>query len=253
MAFRRTTRRRTHTYPRRHSRTRTRVRRGAAITKRVAKLWQDAELDRPPKHIIYSNQSVSGATSLQWGTLTSGLTNGTPIKHELGLMQRQTTVQGRLADYIFWSRLKFHFRIYYGSGVQGDQCLKYFVICERTPAGSPVSAANFCLDYYGVNNPDTNTLPNINNKTFSARYRILKQGTVWMRQSVSGVVEQRELNLDLKFKKPIKSSLILGTTGTVTDYDANLISVLWIADSVSGGANQIGINFEGCMWFRDQV
>lgn len=238
--------RRAHTRSRRHTR---RSPGSATLRKKVEKLWQDAEVDRPAKHILFSNQGITGGNPLSF--YASSLINSSPQIGLLTFATRGTTVQSRLADYIFVSAIKLRMLTYFGTGISGDARLNWMVIRQKNGGGVALTANAFALDYFGDATPVSNSIPNRNNKELMARYQVLKRGVVEMHQSVASAQEIRVWNISLGFKVPKKVGMILGNAGTAADIDGGAIYLfMWTDGSVS--TNGITTYVEGNVYFRDQ-
>nr|WAE42426.1 MAG: capsid protein [Cressdnaviricota sp.] len=227
------------------------VRKGrpAGLGRKVAKLWQDAEVARPPKHILFSDSGISGGNVS--GFASNILAATTPRIVFLTPCSRSTTVQGRLADYIYVSKIHFSVQTQYGTNVTGDQYTKWMIFVHKQPGGAALSAATFLSDYYGTSTPNTFNIPNRNNKS-TDKYRILKKGSIQMKETVAGVVEKHNYHIKCMFKHPIKVSLVLGNAGTIADCDGNAIYLIMWTDSTAT-VSGVQSYFEGNVYYRDQV
>lgn len=238
-------------------RTKRRNRGFATLAKKVEKLWVHGEIDKPPKHVIYSNQGIGGATIPNLST--TALINATPQSFVLGLpLQRGNTVQSRLGDYVFTSRIKLKCRTTFGTAINGIFATMWMLIYQKsTNAGvvppASFSALNFCDDYFGTGNPESNTLPNWNNRDFSTRYQILRKGKFDYHEYIAGASESINWGIDIRFKTPMKTSYILNTNGNEQDIDYGKFILMMYTDNVNGtGGTGILTYIEGIQWFRDQ-
>lgn len=225
----------------------------AALSAKVARLWQDAIVDRPPKHWTISNNGVIGANV--WPYSGTALNQSAPQLWYILTMARGTTVQSRLADYAYISRVSIKGQINFGTAVAGDCIVKYMLVQQKVVQGTGILVANFGLDYFGDNTPSSNSIPNINNKDLLGKYTVLKTGTVNMFQSVTGILEMRNFSIEWAAKKHRKISYVLGNAGTVADIDTGGIFLYFYTGYAGLGTGATGINvyLEGNCYFRDQV
>lgn len=200
------------------------------------------------KHILCSDAAVNGG----FQTVFSGtaLLNSSPLIQLMNPCARGLTVQARIGDYINVTKIHYNVRMTFGPNITGDAIVKWILFAHKTPGGASLSATQFVTDYFGTNTPKTNAIPNYNNKTVSARYRILKRGTVYMRSSVSSVTEIRDFQIKWIPKTPLRISYVLGNTGGVADMDQNAIYLIMYTD---GGNAVSGINsfIEGNIYYHD--
>jgi len=222
---------------------------GKGLGRKVAKLWQDAEVSRPPKHILFSDFGIVGGNSTGFGSNILAVT--TPRIVFLTPCPRNTTVQGRIADYIYVSKIHFSVQSQYGTNVTGDQYTKWMIFVHKQPGGVALTAAAFMLDYFGSATPNTFCIPNKNNKC-TDKYRILKRGQIQMKETVAGVIEKHNYHIKCLFKHPIKVSLVLGNAGTIADCDGNAIYLIMWTDSAAT-VSGVQSYFEGNVYYRDQV
>lgn len=221
----------------------------AGMAKKVAKLWEHAEVERPPKHIMFSDQSITGFNPPGFNVQTYK-TN--PVLNFMAPCARGTNVQGRLADYIYISKVSLSCLTVFGTGISGDVIVKWMLFMWKQPRGATLTASAFNLDYFGTATPASNSIPNINNKDVRAKYRILKTGQFQLKETVAGVIEYHKHHINWYTKKPIRCGYTLGTAGTIADVDTNALYLMYYTDSTVSALG-ITTTIEGNVYFRDQV
>jgi hypothetical protein len=203
---------------------------------------------------MYSVMSTTGSNLLLDSTASGdlALVNLLKTRPILGivtpLITRGLTVQQRIGDYINITKIDLRMRTFYGSLITGDVIIRWMLVKQKTVSGTLLSPSGFCSDYFGQTQIFTNALPNWNNRDVSARYSILKKGSVYMRSSVTGATEIRDWGVFYIPKKPIRTSYTLGNGGTISDIDSNMIYLLMYTDNANNG---LLTSCEGNVYYHD--
>lgn len=227
---------------------------GLTYMQRIARLEQAAITERPPKHILYSDQGVVGGNyfGTTAGTLATGIdcNNTTPFKKYINNLTRGTTVQSRLGDYCYFSKVHFSVRTIFDVNVVGTQQLNWMLFVDNEVKGTSETVAQFGSEMFGLTAPQTNSIKNTNNKDVNRRYRILKRGSIKVQQQIAGQTEQVDWTINWYSKNHVKTAYVLGNAGTVADIDTGAIELYMWTDNAVG---TIKSYFEGNLYFRDQV
>lgn len=215
-------------------------------------LYERAVRENPAKHILWSDNGVTGGASFGFGAVACA--DSQPQIALINPMARGTTVQTRVGDFTYTSKVYMRCQTQFGTAVSGDTYLRFFLILGKDVKGTALTAATFQTDYFGCSlaNCRMDALPNINNKDFHARYKILRSWTIFMKESVAGINETRVWNLSHTFKKPIKTSYVLGNAGTVADIDSGALYIMCMSNSTAlVAATGVTTLIEGRVYFRD--
>lgn len=231
----------------RRSRTRTMGR----VMRRV---YTAAITERPSKHKLFSDSGVTGSVVIgtTGATLATGVdvNNTTPFASYLNGLTRGTTVQSRLGDYVYFSKIYLRVRTILDVNVVGTQMLNWMLFVDRECNGISQTAAQFATQYFGSATPYTNAIRNDNNGNQKAQYRVLKRGQLKFVQQVAGQTEQKDWAISWYSKKHVKTSYSLGNAGTVADIDTGAIRLFFWTDNTIGTIKNY---FEGNLHWRDQV
>lgn len=224
-----------------------------SLKRKVAKLWRNDVVERPAKHILYSDiTGISGSNLLLQNTGPATIINrSNSYLQYLNVCSRGTTVQNRLADYTYTTKIQLKLQVNFGTGVTGTAFLNWMLVLDKELGGVAKTAGNFCTDYFGVSSPYDIVVPNINNRDVRGKYRVLAKGRVYMKETVSGVVE-KEHGMISWHGKGIRTSHVLGNAGTAADIDTGGIFLfVWTGDATA--TNGITAYCEGNVFFHDQV
>lgn len=245
------------TYRRRYSPKRKAYRRRRTTKKMgrtMRRVYTAAITERPPKHILYSDSAVTGGNFLGTtaGSLATGIdvNNTTPFKQYINNLTRGTTVQSRLGDYAYFSKIYLRVRTICDVNVVGTQMLNWMLVVDNEINGTSQTAAQFATRYFGNATPYTNAIRNDNNGNIKKQYRVLKRGRLTFVQQVVGQTEQKDWAINWYSKKHVKTSYSLGNAGTVADIDTGAIFLFIWTDNTVGTIKNY---FEGNLYFRDQV
>lgn len=229
-------------------------RRRTGMSRAIRKIYTATITERPPKHRLISDSGVLGGNYLGTtaGTLATGIdcNNTTPFKAYINNMTRGTTVQSRLADFCYFSKIYIRVRTICDVNVVGTQMLNWMLYVDNECNGTSQSAAAFAAQYFGSATPYTNAIRNDNNGNQRKQYRVLKKGRMTFVQQVAGQTEQKDWAISWYSKKHVKTSYSLGNAGTVADIDTGAICLFMWTDNTVG---TIKSYFEGNLFFRDQV
>nr|WAE42927.1 MAG: capsid protein [Cressdnaviricota sp.] len=222
----------------------------STLKKEVQKIYRAAITDRPPKHIIYSDSSVTGGVTTVNGTIVQ---NNAPFIQYLGLISRGTTVQGRLADIIHTTKFFARLQVKFGTAMSGSYTLGWMLCVQKQPSGTALTATQFGTDYFGDTTPTPRyNLPNINNRDVQRKYQILRRGFIYNKATISGQIDTSYGTINWFSKRHIETSYTLGNAGTIADIDTGAIFLYLYTDSAIG-TNGLQVYLEGHQYFRDQV
>lgn len=220
----------------------------------MRKVYTAAITERPAKHRLISDSGVTGGNFLgtTGGTLATGIdcNNTTPFKAYINNLTRGTTVQSRLGDYVFFSKIYLRVRTILDVNVVGTQMVNWMLYVDNECNGVSQTAAQFAAQYFGSATPYTNAIRNDNNGNQKKQYRVLKRGQLKFVQQVAGQTEQKDWAINWYSKKHVKTSYSLGNAGTVADIDTGAICLFMWTDNTVGTIKNY---FEGNLYWRDQV
>lgn len=220
----------------------------------MRRVYTAAITERPSKHKLYSDSGVTGSVVLgtTGATLATGIdcNNTTPFKQYINGLTRGTTVQSRLGDYCYYSKIYLRIRTICDTLVVGTQMLNWMLVVDNEINGVSQTPAVFGLQYFGSSTPYTNAIRNDNNGNQRKQYRVLKRGRMTFVQQVAGQTEQKDWAINWYSKKHVKTSYSLGNAGTVADIDTGAIFLYMWTDNTVG---TIKSYFEGNLYYRDQV
>jgi len=240
---------RARTYGRRgkgRSRTGGRTRRASTPSRAAVR---QTVLQRPvAKHLLWSDNGVTGGSASIFAT--NALINATPLIQLLNGCVRGMTVQTRIGDICKVSKIHLKMRTTYGTAIDGDVIIKWILFAEKNSQGFARTASNFSSTYFGDGTPQTNAIPNHNNKDVSL-FRILKKGTQYMRASMATVIEIRDWSIFYAPKTPLRVNYTLGNAGTIADIDGNAIYLYMYTDNTTGGATGVYSFMEGNVYYHD--
>lgn len=240
-------------YRRRFRRTRgyrkRRFTRKGSMFKRIKKLEKVAIKERPCKRWLISDQGVTGGN--QSGFLGSVLANSNPLGQVWGLMQRGTALQLRDADDVYWSKIQMKCTTI--TTQNSEVNVRWYLGVMKDASGGGFSTLAFCQDYFGVSQPNINSIPNISNRNVKSRYRILKTGHFKMKPTLSSQVMRHDWTMKWFSKNHVHTSYCRDNTGSSVDIDSGLIFFFMMTDSQITTSAGIQTLMEGNMWFRDQV
>jgi len=202
----------------------------------------------PAKHILYSDSGVTGGSATVFST--SSLVNSSPLMQLMNPLLRGMTVQTRIGDVAKVSKIHLNVRTTYGTAVDGDVIIKWILFAETNSQGYARTASQFASVYFGKTTPNTNAIPNYNNKDVSL-FKILKTGQQTMRASMASVVEIRDWSVFWAPKTPLRCNYANGNAGTIADIDGNAIYLFMYTDFNVAGANSINSYIEGNVYFHD--
>lgn len=221
----------------------------SALRAEVAKIYRATITERPPKHLIISDMSVTGGTSVFAGTI---INQNAPFLAYLNVLGRGTTVQSRLADYCHWSKVNIKLQFLCTNALTANVRIRYMLVEDMEMRGAAITAANFGTDMFGSTIPVTNALPNINNRDVSRKYRVLAQGIVRTNALLAGDKFFQYAEINWFTKEHLRTSYVLGNAGTTADIDTGGIFIYIFCD-VPAADNSITVYGEGHLYFRDQV
>jgi hypothetical protein len=218
--------------------------------KKVEQLWKATITERPPKHLIISDvATVTGSTSIFAGTV---INQGAPFLAYLNLMSRGTTVQQRLADYCYWSKINIRLQFLSSTALASNARIKYMICEQKQCQGSGIAASAFGTDMFGSTTPNTNMYPNINNHNVKQKYKVLTHGTLKTTAYLAAdkLFEYHVINWFSN--QHVKTSYVLGNAGTIADIDTGAIFIYIYTDLPSADTST-AVFGEGQLFFRDQV
>lgn len=227
---------------------------GKKMGRVMRRVYTRAITESPPKHRLISDSGVSGGNYLgtTGGTLATGIdvNNTTPFKDYINNMIRGTTVQSRLGDYCYFTKIYLRVRTILDVNVVGTQQLNWMLFVDNEINGTSQTAAQFATRYFGNATPYTNAIRNDNNGNIKKQYRVLKRGKLVFTQQIVGQTEQKDWAISWYSKKHVKTSYSLGNAGTVADIDTGAIQLFMWTDNTVGTIKNY---FEGNLYFHDQV
>lgn len=217
------------------------------VESRVSQLERTKE---EAKHLILSDSGVPGSSQFLNGIAGFGLRSDNPILRLLNPLERGLTVQQRVGDHAVWTKIRLRLAVQFGASVVSDTWIRWMLIQEYRPEGSPLTVAGVNQVMFGpTGNPaHLNTLPNLNNRSQSVRWKILKKGTLWMRGANEQTVELRNIEIDW-YGKGIDTDYARGNSGAVNDIDKNAI-YLYMFTNNSVVTNGVGVWGEGHLFYH---
>jgi len=200
------------------------------------------------KHLLWSDNGVTGGSTSAFSA--AALTNAAPIMQLLNGCSRGMTVQTRIGDITKVTKIHLKIRTTYGTAIDGDVIIRWVLLAERNSQGFSRTAASFAGVYFGDSTPQTNAIPNYNNKDVSL-FKILKTGKQTMRASMASVVEIRDWSIFWAPKTPLRCNYTLGNAGTIADIDGNAIYLFMFTDNTTGTTAGVYNFIEGNVYFHD--
>lgn len=214
---------------------------GGAIVKKVETLWRQRE---ETKHLIISYSGVTGGTDL----VSQNILASAPMWVLLNGCQRGTTVQNRVGDEAFFTKIRFRLNFFIGSGVVNENHVLVRLVLHKQPRGTAVTAATYENYAFGFAGGYTGTaLPNINNHSLK-EFVTLKEWKFRFGESSLDTVGQVIKDL-VWFKKGIKTNYELGNAGTIADIDTNAI-YLYVSTTNEVFTNGLDLYGEGQVYFH---
>jgi len=209
------------------------------------------------KHIVFTDTSVPAARVSPWlGNINirfpanyfgSQCLNAYPV--------RGNTAQERIGDKIVTTKFHAKINVVFGSAVVDKAYVEWALVNVKEARGlnhnNPGANDEFFMRRYGTlvnQGPTEQALPNINNRSPSLRFKVLKKGRVDVYNPLDSTAENRIINI--MWMGRIESDHSLGTTGTFADIDKNAM-YLYIWTNCPVTTNGISINGEAHLYYRD--
>ena len=231
----------------------TRGRRTAAsgLQKRVARLEATKE---ETKHIIYSDNAVSGAAVTPW--LNNFNLNNASTGGHAGVLLNPTVkgdaVKHRTGDKAVFTKINIAIRAKFGSLVADRTWIRWAIVCVKDNRGAdwhrPEATGGFFMRKFGVTIPTENSLPNINNFSQGVTFNILKQGKFVVAAPTLSSAEEHVIHCRW-YSKGKQTDYSLGDLGTFADIDKNAIYFyMWTNNGILSSG--VTLNGEAQVFFH---
>jgi len=222
------------------------------IKSRIAKLEKVAIKERPSKRWFISDQGAGGGVGNLSGFASSILADTNPILEPWGYMSRGTSLQTRVADDVYWSKIQVKC---VSTATLSSQCDVHWILAVKNETdGAAVTTTSFVQDYFGVSsNPAINSIPNLVERNTRSKYRILKKGRFKFNPQSANQFCKHEFMINWFSKRHVHTSFARSNTASEVDVDSGQIFLFMMTDSQLTSASGIKTSMEGNMWFRDQV
>lgn len=219
-------------------------RRGRAsrgIVKKVKKLWRQRE---ETKHLIISGQGVTGGNDL----ISQNLVVSSPMWILLNGCTRGTTVQNRVGDEAYFTKIRLRLTFYIGSAIVNENHVHVRLVLHKQPRGTAATVSAYQSYAFGVTGVHTGMLlPNINNHSLK-EFVTLKEWKFRFGESSLDTLGQVIKDL-VWFKKGIKTNFELGNAGTIADIDTNAL-YLYVCTTNDVVTNGLDVYGEGHVYFH---
>lgn len=188
--------------------------------------------NREDKYILFSGQS-GAANAAVAVTCTQAL----PHTNLLNGISRGTTVQSRIADEVYFTKL--HIQGTLNSAVQN--WIRMLVVLDKEANGAALALG----DLFGSSTPSTLALYNVNNRDIKRRFKVLYDKTLDPLHTTNEYSTKFEIDLPLNFYTSYK----LGTAGNIADISTMSMYFIILTNVIT--ASNLIVNYEAMVSFSD--